>query len=186
LAEAESPLAEAAAGFLGPFGALLMTLGAMTSIEGNVGNTTLSGPRYLYALATDGFGPRRLARIHPRYHTPAAAIVTQSTLALALALSGSFVQLALLSVIARLVTYIGTAAAIPLLRRRFGDRPDAVRLPGGPAIPIAALLLSSVLLASAQPRNLVAGALGLLAGALIYRFRERSPPDRSQGGRARS
>ncbi len=171
LAEAESPLAKAAAGFMGPFGALLMTLGAMISIEGNVGNTTFSGPRYLFALATDGFGPRGLARVHRRYHTPATAIIRQSTVALVLALSGSFVQLALLSVIARLATYIGTAAAVPVLRRRFGDRPDAVRLPGGPAIPIAALLLSIGFLASAQPRNLIAGGLGLLAGAVIFRFR---------------
>ncbi|MGH7553390.1 MAG: APC family permease, partial [Longimicrobiales bacterium] len=179
LAEADSPLAEAAVGFMGAFGALLMTIGAMISIEGNVSNTTLSGPRYLFALATDGFGPRALARVHPRFHTPAAAIITQSTVALVLALSGSFVQLALLSVIARLVTYMGTAAAVPVLRRRFGDSPDAVRLPGGPAIPIAALLLSILLVASAQPRNLIAGALGLLAGVVIYRFRQ--PPRQPRG-----
>ncbi len=177
LAEAESPLAAAAARFMGPFGALLMTLGAMISIEGNVGNTTLSGPRYLFALASDGYGPGPLARVHPRFHTPAYAIVTQSALALALALSGSFVQLALLSVTARLATYIGTAAAVPVLRRRFGDRPDAVRLPAGPAIPVAALALAIVFLASAQVANLIAGALGLAAGAVIYRLRRRPEPE---------
>lgn len=176
LAEAESPLAEAAARFMGGFGAVLMTLGAMMSIEGNVGNTTLIGPRYLFALANDGFGPRVLSRVHPRYHTPAAAILTQSTISLVLALSGSFVQLALLSVIARLVTYIGTAAAIPVLRRRFRERPDAVRLPGGPTVPIVALVLSIAFLASARTANLIVGSIGLAVGIVLYRFRQ--PPRR--------
>ena len=174
LAEASSPLAEAAAIFLGGIGALIMTLGAMISIEGNVGNTMLVGPRYLFALASDGYGPAALARVHSRYHTPAAAIITQAAVSLVLALSGSFVQLAMLSIIARLATYIGTAAAVPVLRRRFGGRPDAVRLPGGPAIPIAALLLSLVFLSSAQMNNLLAGAAALVAGGIIYLFRK--PP----------
>jgi amino acid transporter len=178
LADAESPLAEAAGLFIGGWAALLMTLGAMISIEGNVGNTTLIGPRYLFALAEDGFGPRVLARVHPKYRTPAAAILTQSVVSLALALSGSFVQLAMLSVIARLTTYIGTAAAVPVLRRRFGERPDAVRLPGGPAIPIAALLLSIAFLSSARVPNLIAGALALIAGTVIYWFRQ--PPRRER------
>jgi APA family basic amino acid/polyamine antiporter len=176
LAEADAPLAEAAAGFMGDFGALLMTLGAMISIQGNVGNTTLIGPRYLYAFANDGFGPRVLGRVHPRYRTPAAAIVTQSTISLVLALSGSFVQLALLSVIARLTTYIGTAAAVPILRRRFGVRTNVVRLPGGLTIPMAALVLSMVLLTNARSGSLIAGSIGLAVGAVLYQFRQ--PPRR--------
>ena len=174
LAEADAPLSEAAARFMGSFGALLMTVGAMISIEGNVGNTTLIGPRYLYALANDGFGPRVLGRVHSRYRTPAAAIMTQSTIALVLALSGSFVQLALLSVMARLTTYIGTAAAVPVLRRRFRERTNVVRLPGGLTIPIAALVISVAFLASARRGNLIAGSIGLAVGVVFYQFRQ--PP----------
>ncbi|MGH7476678.1 MAG: APC family permease [Longimicrobiales bacterium] len=176
LAAASSPLAEAAALFMGGLGALLMTVGAMISIVGNVGNTTLIGPRYLFALAEDGYGPGTLARVHPRYRTPANAIIVQTVAAIALALSGSFVQLAMLSVIARLATYIGTAAAVPVLRKRFGDHPAAVRLPGGPAIPIAALLLTLIFLASTTRGNLLAGAIGLAAGAVIYQFRKPPRP----------
>src|SRR5687767_7816517 len=102
VAQSQSAVAESARTFLGNGGALLMTVGAMISIGGNVGNTILVGPRYLYALAADGYGPRVLARIHPKYRTPAAAIITLATISLVLALSGSFVQLALLSIIARL------------------------------------------------------------------------------------
>jgi basic amino acid/polyamine antiporter, APA family len=143
------------------------------SIVGNMSNTTLMGPRYLFALARDGYGPPVLARVHPVYRTPAHAIVTQSAIALVLALSGSFVQLAMLSIVARLTTYLGTAAAVPVLRRRFRDDDRGFRLPGGPTIPALALAVSLVFLASATWYNLLAGAIGLLVGAIIYRFRRR-------------
>ena len=171
VAQSQSPVAEAAGTFLGSAGVLLMTLGAMISIGGNVGNTILVGPRYLFALANDGYGPRALSVIHPKYRTPAAAIITLSIVSLALALTGSFVQLALLSIIARLTTYIGTAAAVPILRRKFGNRPNVYRLPGGMTIPVLALLLSLAFLASAEWKNLVAGLIALVIGAIIYRFR---------------
>ena len=175
LAESASPLADSAVLFMGAWAGILMTIGAMLSIEGNVGNTTLVGPRYLFALAQDGFGPAALARVHPVYRTPAAAIVIQSGVALVLALSGSFVGLAMLSIIARLATYVGTAAAVPILRKRFPGRAGVVRLPGGYAIPVAALALCLVFLASAELSNLAAGAVALLVGVVIYKMRRRPP-----------
>jgi basic amino acid/polyamine antiporter, APA family len=171
LAGASSPLAEAAGLFIGPAGALLLSVGAVVSIFGNIGNTTLMGPRYLFALAGDGYGPRALGEVHPKYRTPANAIVLQSVAAWGLALSGTFVQLAMLSIVARLATYIGTAAAVLVLRRRFAGRPGAFRLPGGPLIPIAALALSLVFLASARWYNLVAGLVALVIGAVLYHLR---------------
>jgi APA family basic amino acid/polyamine antiporter len=176
VATAKAPLAQAAATFAGGAAATLLTLGAVVSIVGNLGNTTLMGPRYLFALAQNGYGPRALAEIHPRFRTPANAIALQTTIALALALSGSFVQLAMLSVIARLTTYIGTAAAVPVLRRKFAGAEGAIRLPGGPAIPVIAVAVSLAFLASATWRNLVAGACALVVGAVIYALRRRPPP----------
>jgi amino acid transporter len=171
---AGAPLADAATVVLGTGAGIMMTVGAAVSIGGNIGSTMLAGPRYLFALARDGFGPRALARVHPRYETPAAAILTQAVVAGVLAFSGSFVQLAMLSVIARMSTYIGTAAAVPILRRKFPRTDRTVVLPGGPLIPIAALVLSFGLLASATKWNLIAGVIGLGVGALLYRFR-RAP-----------
>jgi basic amino acid/polyamine antiporter, APA family len=175
LAQSGSAVAEAAGTFMGAGGVLLLSVGAIISIVGNVGNTTLMGPRYVFALAADGYGPRVLARVHPRYHTPANAILTQSVIALALALSGTFVQLALLSVIARLATYLGTAAAVPVLRKRMGPHPGAFRIPGGPIIPTAAFLLTTTFLASAGWQDLLAGAVGLVVGGVIYTLKHEPP-----------
>ena len=171
LAEAESPLASSAAAFAGAGAAAIMSIGAIISIGGNASNTTLLGPRYLFALGEDGYGPSILARVHPRYRTPAVAIITQSAIGLALALTGSFVQLAILSIVARMATYLGTIAAIPILRKKFGGRADAMQLPGGYAIPIAAFLLCLIFLASTTMNNLIGGAIALAVGVGIYYFR---------------
>ncbi len=177
IASAESPLADSAALFLGTAGGILLTIGAIISIGGNMSNTILIGPRYLFALSKDGYGPSIMSNIHPKYHTPAAAIITQSIIALILALTGSFVQLAMLSIIARMTTYIGTAAAVPILRKKFGESEYGFRLPGGYTIPVLALGICAVLLASTTWFNLIAGAVGLIVGVVIYYFRDEKRSD---------
>jgi amino acid transporter len=171
-----TPLADASVLLVGAWAGVLMTVGAAISIEGNAGNTMLNGPRYLYALARDGYGPRPLSYVHPRYQTPWVAIVVHGVASAALALSGSFVQLAMLSIVARLATYIGTAAAVPVLRRKLGNEPGAFLIPGGPTVPILALLLCLAFLASATRGNLIAGAIGLSVGVVIYFARRPSEP----------
>lgn len=175
LADSETPLADAARLFLGEGGGLLLTAGAVLSILGTNSNTVLAGPRYLYALAEGGFGPRSLTYIHPRFRTPVVAILAQTAIALPLALSGTFTQLATLSVVARLATYFGTAAAVLQLRRKFPNAENVVRIPGGPVIPIAALLLCVAFASSAEPRNLIAGAIAVVVGLLLYLIRRREP-----------
>ncbi len=123
----------------------------------------LAGPRYLYALAADGFGPRFLARLHPHYRTPALAILTQTAIALPLALSGSFKGLATLSVIARLATYIGTAAAVPVLRRKYSGRPARRASAGRAAHPDRRHPgLPGAFAASAETRNLIARGIAIV------------------------
>jgi len=175
LAASATPLADAARRFLGAWGGWLLTVGATLSILGTNGNTVLTGPRYLFALAQGGYGPRVLAAVHPRFRTPAVAVVAQTAIALPLALSGTFTGLAALSVVARLATYLGTAAAVPVLRRKLGSRPGAFRLPGGPLVPIAAALLCVVFAASATGRDLVAGAVALAVGLAVWKLRRPGP-----------
>jgi APA family basic amino acid/polyamine antiporter len=175
LATSSSPLADDSRRILGEWAGWLLTAGAAISILGTTGNTVLTGPRYLYALARDGFGPRALAAVHPRFRTPAVAVVVQSAIALPLAFSGTFAGLAALSVVARLVTYLGTAAAVPVLRRKLPVGAETLRLPGGILIPVAAALVCVVLAASATFANLLAGGLAALAGLVIYWLRRPTP-----------
>jgi APA family basic amino acid/polyamine antiporter len=173
LAQSRSPLAEAAAGFAGSPAIWLMTIGAGLSILGTLNNTLLFGARYAYALSADGAGPSSFSFIHPRFRTPSVALWGQFAIALPLALTGSFVQLALLSVISRLFAYVGTSAAVLVLRPRYSNRPNALRLPGRNAIPVCALLVSLTLLSSAGWKNLAAAAAALAVGAVIYALRRK-------------
>ncbi|MCD9005716.1 APC family permease [Luteimonas sp. XNQY3] len=173
LAGSTAPLADAAAGFGGEGLALVLTVGAALSILGSNSNTMLLGPRFVHALSIDGYGPRVLSRVHPRFRTPAVAIVLQCALALPLALSGSFAQLAVLSMVTRLMGYIATAASVLVIERRDRGRPGVLRLPGGPAIPALALLLSLALLSSASAANLLAVGAAVAVGSLIYALRRR-------------
>jgi amino acid transporter len=176
LSSSTAPLADAGRSFLGPAGGVLLTVGAVASILGSMGSTVVSGPRYLFALARDGFGPAFLAREDPRRGTPAAAIVTLSLLALPLALTGTFVGLASLSVIARLSVYVSTAAAVPVLRRARPGRAGSLRIPGGLLVPAGAVLVCLYLLGSATTADLLGGAAGLAVGALVFRARRRPRP----------
>ncbi len=173
LAHSITPLADASAKFGGTWLALVLTIGASVSILGTNSNTIMFGPRYLLALADDGYGPAFMTRIHPRFRTPAVAVIFVGAVSLALALTGTFVQLALLSMIARLAGYLGTSTSVLVLRKRHGHRKDALHLPGGPTIPIAATVLTLALLASAGPANLLAGLIALVIGWVIYRFWRR-------------
>lgn len=181
LAGSTTPLADAAGILVGGWAGVAMTGAAAVSIQGSISGNVLLGPRFLYALAIDGYGPRALTSVHAEHRTPWVVIVVHTAAVVALAVSGSFVQLALLSMIARLGTYVGTAAAVPILRRKMADTSRTVRLPGGPTIPIAALLLCTAFLASTSVAHLVAGASALAVGVPIYVLR-RDPVERGRGG----
>jgi amino acid transporter len=176
LGVSKTPLADAAAMMMGPVGGFLLTLGAILSVLGTNNNTVLAGPRYLYALAQTGKLPAFFARIHPRFRTPYVAILSQTGAALALVLTGTAEDLAVLSAIARLATYVGTAAAVPILRKKLPTTSRTIRLPGGPVIPIAALLICVLFLSAAEAKNWIAAGIALAVGALIYFLRRNSPP----------
>lgn len=113
-----SPLADAAGASLGGWARALLLVGAAVSMFGYLGGMTLSMPRILYAFARDGFLPRALARVDPASHAPTAAIVAQSLVTLALALSGTFETLAILANVSALALYFGCALAAWQLRRQ--------------------------------------------------------------------
>jgi amino acid transporter len=180
LGSSPTPLADAGRILMGPVGGFILTLGAVLSVLGTNNNTVLAGPRYLYALAEKGRLPSVFARIHPRYHTPYIAILTQTGVALALILLDTVIHalypgklgvaedLAVLSAIARLATYMGTVLSVPVLRRKMPQTERTIRLPGGPTIPIVAFAICLLFLSAAEKKNWIGGGIALAVGALIY------------------
>ena len=167
VASSETPLADAAANFLGPAAGVLLAIGGVISIAGSNAGTMLAGPRVTYAMADRGQLPRFLAHIHARYRTPDASIWLYAGVAWALAVSGSFEQMAKVSAVARLIYYVATCASVPVLRRQGGDV-GGFRLPGGALVPVLAVLTSIAIILGADRISLAAGAVALGVGALLY------------------
>ncbi|HEX8242332.1 MAG TPA: amino acid permease, partial [Longimicrobium sp.] len=169
LAKSQTPLADAAGAVLGPWGRTLLLVGAAVSMFGYVSGMTLAVPRALFALARDGFLPRPLASVHPRWHTPHVAIVAQAVIVLLLAVTSGFEKLAILANVSTLLLYAGCCAASWELRRRdvrAGGIP--FRVPAAGVVPLLALASIAYILASvtAKEWRVVAGVL--VAAAVIY------------------
>jgi len=117
LASSKTPLADAMAQ-IHPALRVLMVVGAAVSMFGWLGSDILGSPRQLFAFARDGLLPRVLGRVHPRTHAPHVAILCYSGLAIILALTGTFAELAVVSALALAALYAGGCAAGWVLARR--------------------------------------------------------------------
>ncbi|MGH9649087.1 MAG: APC family permease [Terriglobales bacterium] len=140
----DRPLAAAAAQFLGPAGALMMTAGALASIYGNLTSNVLNSPRMTYALADRGDFPKALAAVHPRFRTPHVSIVVFGLMTWGLAVAGSFRWNVTLSAVARLLTYGATCAAVIALRKKQPGR-EAFHLPAGNIVAMLGIAFAVVL-----------------------------------------
>ena len=165
LGTSKTPLVDASALFIGAGGAALMTLGTIVSVAGNNVGAALSGSRSLFALSEQGDVPAVFGHVHRRFHTPDVAIVTTCLCTLVLALTGGFAELAAISAIARLIVYGGTCASVLAMRRKSAA---PFTIPFGPAIPVIALLVCGVILASATWEQLYKSAGALAIGAILY------------------
>ncbi len=138
LAGSTAPLADAL-GTLGAGWRAPLLGGAFLSMLFWLGSDLLGAPRVLFAFARDGLLPAALGRLHPRWRTPHVAIATHALLAIGLALSGTFEQLAVLSELAIAPLYAGVCAAALRLRRRGVATPAARRSGSPPRLKVAAI-----------------------------------------------
>lgn len=168
LANSKTPLADVAAVVLGTSGAALLTFGAVFSIGGNCSASILSAPRMTYAMARMGSLPQWFCQVHPRYHTPVNSILFYAVLGLILSLSGSFVWLAVVSTLARLLSYILSVAALPVLEKTMQPTEDQFRLPGGYLIPAVALILCLWLVTFASITAWLTTAAFFTLGTVLY------------------
>ena len=165
--------ADVALVLMGAAGAGLLTVGAVFSISGNLTASMLSAPRLVYALGRDASLPAWFGGIHAKYHTPANAIVFYALFAIALALSGTFIWLAVMSTLVRLLTYMICIAALPILQKTTEPYEGQFRLPGGLAIPVLAFGLCIWLITKASPDAWLTLLGFLVAGSGLYWYSVR-------------
>ena len=164
-----SPLADAAATFLGPLGRTILLAGATISAFGFVTSDILSSPRMLFAFGRDGALPQWFAHVHPRYRSPDVAIVSYSLAAFILSLTSSFEALAVLSNVAVLLMYLLCCAACWFLVRKDvrADGPPFT-FPGAQLIPLLAIIAIIWILAHATLREFAVAGVVMVIASLLY------------------
>jgi APA family basic amino acid/polyamine antiporter len=179
-AQSERIAADAVGALLGPAAGTVIAAVILVSMFSAANGLTLTTPRLYYAMARDGVFFRKLAEVHPRFHTPAVAIVAGSVWAMVLAATGTFEQLLTYVVFVGWIFYALGALSIFVHRRRYPDAVRPFRVPGYPITPIlfiasaGAIIVNTIL---TQPGRAAVGLGIVLLGAPVFHlWRARAVP----------
>ena len=179
---AKAPLAAAAVLFAGPTGSTLILIAMIVSTFGFMAATMLSTPRTLFAFAVDGYLPQPVAAVHRNLHTPHVAIAVQGVIVCAIALTGTYVKLAVMANVPILLVYLGCCLAVWRLRRRdVGAAEQPFVMPGGRVVPwLGAGFIVALLATATRQAWLVTG--GVMAVASLGFLARRGSVQRSGRG----
>jgi APA family basic amino acid/polyamine antiporter len=174
--------ATAASSVLGPWAGKFVALAILISVFSSTNSVILTAPRVFYAMANDNLFFKKLAEVHPRFGTPANAIVALGVWSSILACASKFADLASGAIFVGWIFYGLGAAAIFPLRRKSPNAKIPYRVPGYPFTPFlfvlaaAAIVANAIVLAFYDPASfqhiLVAIVLFLL-GLPAYAFWRR-------------
>ncbi|HKG12778.1 MAG TPA: amino acid permease [Pyrinomonadaceae bacterium] len=174
----EAFAAQAGEALFGPTGGLVFTAVVVIAVFGSLAAFTMSAPRVYFAMARDRLFLPWAASLHPRFGTPARAIVIQAGLAIVLVLLGKFGDIIAYFLFA-VVLFIGlTVAALFVLRREGGA--VGFETPLYPLTPVVYLVLTAMLLfllASGRPLYALTGTAVVAAGLPFYYLVFRRRPE---------
>lgn len=154
VASSSSVAAESLSVVINPTAARLIAIAILVSVFSAANSNLLSCPRVYYAMANDGLFFRKLAEVHPRFGTPAFAIVAGSLWAIVLAMSGSFTELMTYVVFCGWIFYGLSAATIFVYRKRFSEAKRPYSVPGYPWTPLLFITAAFVLVVNTLINNL--------------------------------
>jgi APA family basic amino acid/polyamine antiporter len=142
----------------------------IVAVLGSLAAFMMGAPRVYYAMARDRLFFPAIAAVHPRFRTPARAIVLQALLASVLIFTGSFNDIIAYFIFVVVLFLAMTVAAVFVLRKKLGRPPD-FETPAYPFTPAVFLVLVTVLLAmlgSGRPKQALLGVGVVLLGIPIY------------------
>ena len=171
VAASERVAGEAVATVLGPAAGSIVALAIIISMYSAAHATVITAPRVYYSMARDGLFFARLADVHPRFGTPAVAIVTSCAWAAVLAISGTFEQLLTYVVFVGWIFYAAGAAAVIALRIKRPDAERPFKVPGYPLTPVLFVLAAAAIVLNTIVANPGQAAIGIgvvLLGAPAY------------------
>ena len=155
----------------GPRGRLFVSALILCSIFGALNGTILTGPRAYFAMARDGVFFSSVGRVHPRFHTPAVAVLLQGALSIVLAVSGTYEQLFTYVIFSAWIFYGAAVMAVLVLRRQRPSLERPYRIWGSPFLPIVFALAALGIVVNTmltKPRESGFGLGIILLGLPIY------------------
>jgi basic amino acid/polyamine antiporter, APA family len=192
MAMSDTIAATSVAAVLGSWAGKIVALTILISTFSAANSVILTAPRVFYAMANDSLFFRKLAKVHPRFKTPAAAIIGLGVWSGVLVCAG---ELGSFSSLIGGVVFIGWifyglgAAAIFPFRRASAGRPSPYQVPGYPWTPMLFVLAAAAIVANAiylafrdpaQFKNLAAAIVLFLIGLPAYFFwRKRAGPNKT-------
>lgn len=173
---ASATLVDVGRALAGPAGAFAITLAAVFSIGGNLAGSMIAAPRLIFSLAENRMLPQWFGHVHARHATPDRCILIMGGMALVLALTGSFVKLAIASSVVRLLGFVICIASLPVIRRKASDeaRKTAYRLKGGYSIPAIGLAICVWLLMQAKAESWIGVSILIAIGMFFFWIEKRS------------
>ncbi len=168
LASSEKPLTDAAVVFMGPFGALFISIGAVISISGTLNSVMLIGSRVPYALSEENQLPKVFSILHKKYHSPIFSLLVFSGLSLLVSLTGSFIYAVTISVISKVMIFIFVCAALIKFRLKEKSPKKYFKLQYGYTIAILGILLSVWLLSNSKLSEFVDVLYSITVGVVLY------------------
>ena len=172
IANAAVPASAASEAAIGPLGVALVSIGMIISMLAGLNGTIMSGGRVPFAVARDGYLFKALGEVHPKFHTPALALVIQGAMAVILELvGGAFRELFSLAIFAEWLFYMVAASTIFVFRRREPDVKRPYRTIGYPFVPGLFIATAAVLLYYTFTSNLrdsIGGVVVILLGVPVY------------------
>ena len=166
-------VSDAASVFLGNKGAAIVTLIILISLIGANNGFVLTSARINYAMAKDKLFFYQASQIHPRFKSPANALIIQCVWASLLTFTGTFNQLITYIIFASWIFYGMSAGAVIILRNKKPDMERPYKTPAYPWIPIIFILFAIFLTINTiieAPRDAAIGAGIILAGLPMYYY----------------
>ena len=166
-------MSDAASVFLGKSGAIVVTVIILISLLGANNGFVLTSARINYAMARDNRFFKQAAFIHPKFQSPANALIIQCVWACVLTFTGTFNQLITYIIFASWIFYGMSAGAVIILRKKKPDMERPYRTPFYPWIPIIFILFAIFLTVNTileAPRDAAIGPGLILAGLPLYYY----------------
>jgi APA family basic amino acid/polyamine antiporter len=183
-AQSETIAANSVSVVLGPWAAKLVALTILISVFSAINSVALTAPRVFYAMAADKLFFRKLAEVHPRFQTPAFAILAIGVWSAVLSCMGAFQQLINYTMFVAWIFYGLGAASLFAYRRKFPELRRPYLVPGYPWTPLLFVLAAAALVLNviaSTPRNAVTGLLIVAIGIpAYYLWRKQRPQSLSE------